>query len=277
MKYSSVLCDTYEIEHELDAGRTGAVYKAWHKRLRKHVIIKEIRHSYFINEESRRNEVEALKRVKSLYLPQVFDFLSEEKRSFTVMEFIEGDCLGNLLKQHKKFSQYRVIEWYGQLATALVELHEFDICHGDIKPSNIMLRQDGKVCLIDFNVAIVKGNDTHIISRSHGYASPEQNKLFIHYKNQTVLNGENIDWKLSDIHNLGAAMYHILTGKRMKYDTTGRVLQTNFDKWQAPDNANSFNLPPCLFIIQRSTHPNPDNRFSSATALSRTIQSLLSV
>ena len=277
MKFSSVLCDTYEIDIKLGAGGGGTVYKAWHKRLQKYVVIKELEHALFTTEELRRNEVEALKNLKSSHLPQVFDFLSEDKRSFTIMEFIEGESLGNLLKQKEKFSQYRVIEWYGQLATALVELHGFDICHGDIKPSNIMLRQDGKVCLIDFNVAIVKGNDTHIISRSQGYASPEQNKLFALYKNQSVLNNEKVDWKLSDIHNLGAAMYHILTGKRLKYDVNGRVLQSNFNKWQAPGNSNRVSLSPCHFIIQRSTHPNPDNRFSSATALSHTIQSLLSV
>ena len=150
------------------------MYKAWHKRLQKHVVIKELKHTLFITEESRRNEVEALKNLKSAHLPQIFDFLSENERSFTVMEFIEGESLGTLLKRQEKFNQYRVIEWYGQLATALVELHEFDICHGDIKPSNIMLTPGGDIRLIDFNIALALGEDGAIsVGRSFGYASPE--------------------------------------------------------------------------------------------------------
>ena len=267
MKLSNVLSETYLIEQELSSGSGGVVYKAWHKRLRIHVVIKELNHSLHINEASRRNEAEALKRIKSLYIPRVLDFLSEDDRSFTIMEYIEGESFGNLLKKHGKFNQYRVIEWYGQIASALVELHEQDICHCDIKPSNIILTPTGKACLIDFNMAVVKGNDTHLISRSRGYASPEQYKLFVLYKNLEASSDDEVDWKLSDIHNLGAAMYHILTGKRMKYDAKGRVLKANFSK--------QIEISPCHFIIERSTHPNPANRFASAEALNNTIQSLL--
>jgi len=120
---------------------------------------------------------------------------------------------------------------------------------------------NGKVCLIDFNVAVVKGNDTRLVSRSRGYTSPEQCKLFEQHKNRDKSNCSNIDWKLSDIHSLGATMYHILTGKQLKYDLK---------------NSGQAEPSPCLFIIERSTHPNPNNRFASAVALNHTIQSLLS-
>jgi len=258
MKKGQILSDTYDIELKLDAGGGGTVYKAWHKRLRKYVAIKELKHTQFISEESRRNEVEALKNLKNAHLPQILDFLSEQEQSYTVMEFVEGVSFNKLLKGQNDFSQYRVIEWYGQLASALVELHSHEICHGDIKPANVMLMPNGNVCLIDFNVAVVKGNDTRLISRSQGYASPEQCNLFEQYKNRDIQNYSNIDWKLSDIYSLGATMHHILTGKRLKNDKKAQS-------------------SPCFFIIERSTHLNPNNRFASAKALSATIQSLLSV
>jgi serine/threonine protein kinase len=267
MKTPEILLDTYKIKSTLAAGAGGSVYKAWHNRLHKYVTIKELKHSMFVNTESRRNEVEAIKHIKSLYIPQILDFFSDAENSYTIMEYIEGENLNKLLKQHGGFNQYRVLEWYSQLASALVTLHDFDICHGDIKPANIILVKNEKVCLIDFNVAVVKGNDTQLLSRSRGYASPEQYKLFASHKNKNLSKENKVDWKLSDIHNLGATMFHILTGTRMIYDEKGRVSQANFNK--------KSTLSQCHFIIERSTHPNPNNRFTSALALKRTIQSML--
>jgi serine/threonine-protein kinase len=275
MEHSKILDDTYSVEYKLGAGGGGSVYRAWHRRLRKYVVIKELMHTQFVSEESRRNEVEALKNIKSEHLPQIFDFLCEESRSFTIMEYIEGDSFNKLLKQRERFSLYRVIKWYEELASALESLHNNDICHSDIKPANIILMPNGKTCLIDFNVAIVKGNETRLVSRSRGYASPEQYWLFSQHRNRDESCRVNVDWKLSDIHNLGAAIYHILTGRRLKYDAEGRVLNVNFDERQGFIQRIGADLSSFFFIIERSTHPEPKNRFASASALSRTIQSLL--
>ena len=174
---------TYRIESELGSGSGGVVYKAWHARLQKHVVIKELKSGYAHVIETQRNEVEALKNVKSAYLPQVFDFLAEGDRVYTVMEFVEGESLDKLLARGQKFTQPQVVKWYGQLVSALEAIHEKDVCHRDIKPANIMLIPNGDVCLIDFNAALVSGNDVRLISRSLGYASPEQYEIYERYKN----------------------------------------------------------------------------------------------
>ena len=174
---------TFRIESELGVGGSGSVYKAWHSRLQKFVVIKEVKHSSADGNEVRRNEVEALKNVKNAYLPQVFDFLSDDNCSFSVMEFIEGESFDKLLKRGQKYSQSQVKKWYGQLASALGAIHKRNICHRDIKPANVMLTPGGDVCLIDFNAALVGGNDSKLINRSLGYASPEQYEIFKRYEN----------------------------------------------------------------------------------------------
>ena len=174
---------TYRIESELGSGGGGVVYKAWHTRLQKHVIIKELKRGSANDIETQRNEVEALKNVKSEYLPQVFDFLTEDERIFTVMEFIEGESFDKLLERGQKFTQPQIIKWYSQLASALEIIHNKNVCHRDIKPSNIMLTPSGDVCLIDFNAALVSGNDVRLISRSLGYASPEQYAIYERFLN----------------------------------------------------------------------------------------------
>ena len=173
---------TYRIEAELGEGGGGVVYKAWHTRLQKYVIIKELKNASASDVETQRNEVEALKNVKSEYLPQVFDFIIEDNRIFTVMEFIEGESLDKLLECEQKFTQPQVVKWYAQLATALEAIHKQNVCHRDIKPANIMLTPAGDVCLIDFNAALVSGNDVRLISRSLGYASPEQYEIYERFR-----------------------------------------------------------------------------------------------
>lgn len=173
---------TYRIEAELGSGGGGVVYRAWHTRLQKHVVIKELKSGSAQDLETQRNEVEALKNVKSAYLPQVFDFLTEDGHVYTVMEFIEGESLDKLLMRGYRFSQPQVVKWYGQLISALEVIHRQNICHRDIKPANIMLTPSGDVCLIDFNAALVSGNDVRLISRSLGYASPEQYEIYERYR-----------------------------------------------------------------------------------------------
>ena len=165
-------------ESKIGSGGGGVVYKAWHKRLQKYVVVKESGYGTNDDVKKRRNELEALKNVKCVYLPQVYDFLRKGRRSYTVMEYVEGESFDKLLMRGQKFTQAQVIMWYGELAAALETLHRRNICHRDIKPSNIMLTPDGDVCLIDFNAALVEGNNTRVASRSLGYASPEQYAYF---------------------------------------------------------------------------------------------------
>jgi len=169
---------TYRIECTLGAGGSGVVYKAWHSRLHKYVVIKEDMLSPVIDMEARRSEVEALKNIRSMYVPQVFDFLTDGDRSFTVIEFVEGVSFDKLLVNGQGFAGHRLVGLYRQLASALKSIHKRNVCHRDIKPSNIMLTPEGDVYLIDFNSALVEGNGARLFSRSPGYASPEQYELF---------------------------------------------------------------------------------------------------
>ena len=190
--HSGQIAGFVRIESELGSGSSGLVYKAWHTRLKKHVVIKESKHTSISAAETRRNEVEALKNIKNAYVPQVLDFLAGEDRSFTVMELVEGESFDKLLGRGIRFTEAQVVKWYGQLASALEAVHRQNVCHRDIKPANIMLTPGGDVCLIDFNAALVGTNDTMIISRSLGYASPEQFEVFQKLEDARAMQGKPI-------------------------------------------------------------------------------------
>lgn len=214
MHEKNILSDpTYRAEAELGSGGGGVVYKAWHTRLQKYVVIKELKSSSAATIEAQRNEVEALKNVKSEYLPQVLDFIVEDGRVFTVMEFIEGESFDRLIDRGQKFSQQQVVKWFGQLASALTIIHKHNICHRDIKPANIMLQPNGDVCLIDFNAALVSGNDVRLISRSLGYASPEQYEIYERYKNKSnapIVYGNSVSAPMTSKTNLSGEETELL-------------------------------------------------------------------
>ena len=262
MKTRALINDTYRIDSLLGSGGSGTVYKAWHTRLQKHVVVKELNHEQSIGVRARRNEAEALKNVKSPYLPQVYDFITENGRAYTVMEYIEGESFENILGHGGRFSHSEIIKWYSQLASALQALHKKDVCHRDIKPANIMLTSDGDVCLIDFNSAQVKGNTVRFTTRSLGYASPEQYKLYEQIK-ETVfgrkgsIRHDDIDWKLSDIYSLGAAIYHILTGARPP-----EFADDEPPIFPALENYDNHNME-IAQIIKRSMHPTPAKRYTA--------------
>ena len=168
----------YRIEAELGAGGGAVVYKAWHARLQKYVVLKRIKdESGLIQSGLQRGEVDILKNLKHTYLPQLYDFLDGPSGVYTVMEFIPGRSFAELLKEGRRFEQKDVIRWAEQLSGALAYLHgqKPTVLHSDIKPANIMLTPEGNVCLIDFNISLVlDGDDAKALGLSHGYASPEQ-------------------------------------------------------------------------------------------------------
>ena len=174
---SRIIAGIYEIEQEIGSGGGGIVYLGRHKRLRKQVVLKADKRSLNADEVSLRREVDFLKELSHTYIPQVYDYVQEDGVVYTVMDYIEGESLDQLLKRKEIPTQPQVIKWSCQLLEALSYLHNqksHGILHGDIKPANIMLRTNGDVCLIDFNIALALGEDGAVkVGYSRGYASPE--------------------------------------------------------------------------------------------------------
>lgn len=207
--------DTYEILGVLGEGSGGIVYKAYHKRLKKEVVLKRIR-SQYLNCTNKRQEVDILKNLNHSFLPQVLDFLESENEIYTVMSYIPGKSFQKLLKEGYRFRISQLHRWGMQLCSALHYLHSQKppIIHSDVKPANIMLTPQGDICLIDFNIAFFL--DEHaVLGYSNGYSSPEQYGSVQDQSRGEKKHGRQMVDERSDLYSLGATLYHLAVGKKV--------------------------------------------------------------
>lgn len=148
IKKGDILGGTYQILDELGKGGIGIVYYGYHLRLQKKIVIKKIKDN-FVGRLNERGEVDLLKNLHHMFLPQVYDFLQIDDQIFTVMDFIDGKSMDFYLQEHYRFPEKQVLLWMNQLCDVLSYLHSQTppIIHSDIKPANIMVKPDGIICL----------------------------------------------------------------------------------------------------------------------------------
>ena len=214
-KEGTVLDEKYEILAEVGRGGMSIVYLARDKRLNKQWAVKEIKNDGKKSAKTLlkglEREANILKNVDHPVLPRIVDIINQDGTIYVVMDYIEGDTIQDRLKKEGAQPQELVVEWGLQLASALDYLHNMNppVIYRDMKPSNVMIKPEGGVKLIDFGTAkeyeIENNADTTALG-TRGYAAPEQ---FGDSKGRGIYNTD----ARTDIYNLGATLYHIVTGK----------------------------------------------------------------
>ena len=214
-KEGTVLDGKYEILAEVGRGGMSIVYLARDKRLNKQWAVKEIKNDGKKSAKTLlkglEREANILKNVDHPVLPRIVDIINQDGTIYVVMDYIEGDTIQDRLKKEGAQPQELVVEWGLQLASALNYLHNMNppVIYRDMKPSNVMIKPEGGVKLIDFGTAkeyeIENNADTTALG-TRGYAAPEQ---FGDSKGRGIYNTD----ARTDIYNLGATLYHIVTGK----------------------------------------------------------------
>ena len=210
-KLGTVLDGKYEILKKVGQGGMSIVYLAMDNRLNKQWAVKEIKNdgskSTATLLKGLEREANILKDVDHPVLPRIVDIINENGTIYVVMDFVEGRPLSDVLKAEGAQNQEKVIEWGRALASALDYLHSMNppIIYRDMKPSNVMLKPDGSVKLIDFGTAkeyIVENNADTTALGTRGYAAPEQ---FGDSQGHGIYNTD----ARTDIYNLGATLYHL--------------------------------------------------------------------
>lgn len=201
----------YKILRKIASGGMGEIYLAEDLKLNRQVALKVLSDEFASEDVWKKqiiNEARAAAKIEHQNIVTIHEIIEEYQTPVIVMEYIQGKTLDEVLHD-RNLPVEKIIDIIKQICSALERLHKNNIIHRDIKSSNIVIDDQGKVCIIDFglsNLPDVYSED--VLSASSGtlgYLSPEQVK------------GEPTT-EQSDLFSLGVLFYHALSGK-MPFDS----------------------------------------------------------
>jgi serine/threonine protein kinase len=194
----------YELRHRIAQGGMAEVYLAYDRQVRRQVAVKVLygRDEPFV----RRFEREALSvgALSHNHILPLYDFGEQSPWYYLVMPYVDGCTLRDYLLRQKQLTIEEAASFLSQIASALQFAHDHGVVHRDVKPSNILLRQDGYAYLVDFGLAKAMQGAEALTSAGAMVGTPE-------YMAPEQSNGES-DHR-SDIYSLGIILYQMLTGQ----------------------------------------------------------------
>ncbi len=207
----SLLHHKYIIEQELGRGGFGITYKATNAALSQTVVVKTLNESLrqdpnFANFQRQfQEEAQRLARFAHRHIVRVSDFFIEDGLPYIVMDYIPGQTLDTIVLPDRPLPEAIALDYIRQVGEAVKVVHQNGLLHRDIKPQNLILRQDTQqVVLIDFGIAreFTSGlTQTHTHLVSEGYAPIEQ---YLPKAKRTPA---------TDVYGLAATLYTLLTAQ----------------------------------------------------------------
>ena len=299
---------TYIVDARLGAGAMGVVWRAWAffapdgpqaGRAPELVALKQLKHQGSLHTQFQTfflREADALRRLSHpnvVGFHEIFEWIpaaesgagpSSVGATMTlVLEFVDGNTLEDVISRHVARAQLagpgslpgvpfrRAWHYFEQLLGALSATHALDIVHRDVKPSNVLIRNDGIVKLTDYGIARVTAPTPEEAKNAPGtgaYMSPEQ-----------VL-GQPLDGR-SDLYSAAIVLYETLTGKlpfptadRTEYD----VRRAQVEAPPPPIRRYLPQAPPVLeALFNRGLSKDPAMRFRTANEMAEAFRSALGI
>lgn len=262
MAATRVLNDRYEMGSPLGKGGMAHVYRGTDRVLDRTVAIKVLSGKYASDDSfvtRFRREAQAAAGLNHANIVGVYDTGDEGRMHYIVMEYVEGETLGDVLRREGRLDPERAAAVAAEVATALHAAHEKGLVHRDVKPGNVMIDSEGRVKVVDFGIARAAADDTltqtGLILGTASYLSPEQAQ------------GRPVDAR-SDTYSLGCVMYEMLTGQApFSGDTPVAIAYKHVNETPPRPSELEPSIPPHLDeAVTRALEKDPDARFPTAQA-----------
>ncbi|UAL68620.1 serine/threonine protein kinase [Streptomyces angustmyceticus] len=184
-KGGRLLAGRYRLADVLGRGGMGTVWRARDEVLGRTVAVKELRFPGGVEEDEKRRlitrtlrEAKAIARIRNNGAVTVYDVVDEDDRPWIVMELVEGRSLAEVVRDDGPLTPRRAAEVGLVVLDVLRAAHAEGILHRDVKPSNVLISDDGRVVLTDFGIAQVEGDpsvtSTGMLVGAPSYISPER-------------------------------------------------------------------------------------------------------
>lgn len=249
----------YEILSPIGAGGMGEVYCARDTRLDRRVAVKILPQHLAVTPEMKQRFDREARAVSSLSHPHIcalYDVGHQDGTDFLVMEFLEGETLTQRIATGP-LQIREAVHIAAQVASGLAEAHARGVIHRDVKPSNIILTNQGFAKIVDFGLARVLAADTTGLTKgvtgTINYMSPEQAL------------GKPLDPR-TDVWSLGVVLLEMLTARspfQRENVTASLFAIINEPPGQIPD----FIPPELKKIIYRSLSKDPAGRYTDCRSM----------
>ncbi len=245
----------YKIEKLLGVGGMGEVYLAKDTRLHRNVALKFLPDVFSEAQDRLERLVFEARSASALNHPNIltiYEIGESAGKRFITAEFVDGKTVKEMIAAGP-LDMETALNIAVQVASALESAHAAGIVHRDIKPDNIMLRQDGLVKLLDFGIAKFMESDAPpgIADRQTEPAMPGAIRIGTivgtpDYMSPEQANGGDVDPR-SDIFSFGAVMYEMFSGTRpFGGDNARDILRSILDDEPAPLSELAPDVPPAI-------------------------------
>ena len=258
----------YQIDRKIGKGGMATVYLATQVSLSRHIVLKILDISKHADDTAQIERFLAEGRiVASLNHPNIITIydigITDDNSLYISMEYIKGGDLKSRIGI--PMDPYEAIDYLIQIGSGLEVAHEHGIIHRDVKPANILFRENNIPLLTDFGIAKQLGNDLNLTSTgiflgSPNYVSPEQ------------ASGDKIDGR-SDIYSLGCIFYEMITGEKpYKSETVFDVVMQhkNAPVPVLPEDLNKYQT-----LLDRMMAKNRHERFENAESMIEFMRNLV--
>jgi serine/threonine protein kinase len=250
----------YRIEGRLGKGAMGVVYRAHDDVMGRPVAVKVMMADLEEDPETSARfyrEARAAGQLVHRNIITIFDMGEDDGRPYIVMELLEGRTLGEYLKCPEATDIERKLDLMTQICEGLQVAHSHGIYHRDVKPGNLIVREDGALKILDFGIARLSSSNltaSGLIVGTPDYMSPEQAR------------GQDVDER-SDIFSAGAVFYLMITGRKpfAAPDLPGVLRKVELED---PLPIRETEAPPALArIVMKALQKSPSERYQHATQL----------
>jgi len=260
----------YRLEEQVGQGGMAVVWRGWDSQLRRTVAVKVLHAHLHAREDIRKRfdrEAHAVARLHHPHIIDVYDFSDDP--SYLVTEFIRGTTLRQFADAHPFDPPELAAACLLPIAEALAHAHAAGVVHRDVKPENVMVREDGVVKLTDFGIAALLEPDEKFTVTGSILGSPA------HLAPETI-EGKPADPR-SDLFSFGTILYWLSCGQLPFQATSPAALLRNIldGKRLDPRLVRPSVSDPQARIIGRCLETDPAKRYQSAAEVHRDLFEML--
>ena len=256
---NNMIANRYEVFKHIGQGGMADVFLAMDTILNREVAIKILRSELCADPVSVvrfEREAQAATTLSHLNIVEIYDVGEYKGHRYIVMEYVPGRTLKQVIRSRGSLEPDEAIDIEKQLVSAVSEAHHKGIIHRDIKPQNIIVKSDGSIKILDFGIAIAKGN-IQVTQANNVMGS-------VHYLAPELAKGKPASVQ-SDIYALGIVLFEMLSGDvPFKADSAVQVALMQMRNEMPSIRTINPSIPQSIEnIITRATAKDPSKRYGS--------------